>query len=230
MTKILFVEDDDALGCALEFSLMDEGYNIIRACTINEAKNQFNKGEFELILLDVTLPDGSGYDFCKYVREKSSVPIIFLTALDDEVNIVMGLEIGANDYLAKPFRVRELLARIKVQLRLNKTDESKNVLSSNDITVNLSTTNVYKKNELLNLTALEYKLLILFMKNPLNILKRDDILGSVTGGDDIFFDENTLSVYIKRLREKIEDDPKNPNYIITKRGLGYKWNIDVRSE
>lgn len=230
MTKILFVEDDDALGCALEFSLMDEGYNITRACTINEAKNQFNKDEFELILLDVTLPDGSGYDFCKYVRVKSSVPIIFLTALDDEVNIVMGLEIGANDYLAKPFRVRELLARIKVQLRLNKTDESKNVLISNDINVNLSTTNVYKKNELLNLTALEYKLLILFMKNPLNILKRDDILGSVTGGDDVFFDENTLSVYIKRLREKIEDDPKNPNYIITKRGLGYKWNIDVRSE
>ncbi|GAA0706576.1 response regulator transcription factor [Paraclostridium ghonii] len=230
MTKILFVEDDDALGCALEFSLMDEGYNITRACTINEAKEAFNKDEFELILLDVTLPDGSGYDFCKYVRVKSSVPIIFLTALDDEVNIVMGLEIGANDYLAKPFRVRELLARIKVQLRLNKTDESKNVLSSNDITVNLSTTNVYKKNELLNLTALEYKLLILFMKNPLNILKRDDILGSVTGGDDIFFDENTLSVYIKRLREKIEDDTKNPNYIITKRGLGYKWNIDVRSE
>lgn len=230
MTKILFVEDDDALGCALEFSLMDEGYNITRACTINEAKEAFNKDEFELILLDVTLPDGSGYDFCKYVRVKSSVPIIFLTALDDEVNIVMGLEIGANDYLSKPFRVRELLARIKVQLRLNKTDESKNVLISNDITVNLSTTNVYKKNELLNLTALEYKLLILFMKNPLNILKRDDILGSVTGGDDVFFDENTLSVYIKRLREKIEDDPKNPNYIITKRGLGYKWNIDVRSE
>ncbi|WP_250675115.1 response regulator transcription factor [Paraclostridium ghonii] len=230
MTKILFVEDDDALGCALEFSLMDEGYDITRACTINEAKEAFNKDEFELILLDVTLPDGSGYDFCKYVRVKSSVPIIFLTALDDEVNIVMGLEIGANDYLSKPFRVRELLARIKVQLRLNKTDESKNVLISNDITVNLSTTNVYKNNELLNLTALEYKLLILFMKNPLNILKRDDILGSVTGGDDVFFDENTLSVYIKRLREKIEDDPKNPNYIITKRGLGYKWNIDVRSE
>ncbi|MGL5692438.1 MAG: response regulator transcription factor [Peptostreptococcaceae bacterium] len=230
MAKILFVEDDDALGYALEFSLIDEGYNITRACTINDAKNYFNKDEFDLILLDVNLPDGNGYDFCKYVREKSDVSIIFLTALDDEVNVVMGLEIGANDYLVKPFRVRELLARIKVQLRSKKVNESKNTLISKDISVNLSTTNVYKNNELINLTALEYKLLILFMKNPHNTLKRDDILGSVTGDEDLFFDENTLSVYIKRLREKIEDDPKNPDYIITKRGLGYKWNTDVRSE
>ena len=230
MAKILFVEDDDALGYALEFSLTDEGYNIIRACTINEAKDYFNKEEFDLILLDVNLPDGNGYDFCKYIRVKSSIPIIFLTALDDEVNIVMGLEIGANDYLAKPFGVRELLARIKVQLRSKKTEELKNILMSKDISVNLSTTNVYKKEELLNLTALEYKLLILFMKNPFYSLKRDDILGNITSAEDIFFDENTLSVYIKRLREKIEDDPKNPTYIITKRGLGYKWNTDVRSE
>ncbi|KKY01484.1 transcriptional regulator [Paraclostridium benzoelyticum] len=231
MDNILFVEDDVSLGYALEFSLTDEGYNITRACTIDEAKSCFNKEEFNLILLDVNLPDGSGYDFCKYVREKSSIPIIFLTALDDEVNIVMGLEIGANDYLAKPFGVRELVARIKVQLRSNKIKELKNILISNEITVNMSTANVYKNDELLNITALEYKLLILFMKNPLKNLERHDILGSITGSsDDVFFDENTLSVYIKRLREKIEDDPKNPNYIITKRGLGYKWDIEVRSE
>jgi two-component system, OmpR family, response regulator VicR len=230
MTKILLVEDDDALGYALEFSLIDEGYNIARASTINEAKNYFNKDKFDLILLDVNLPDGNGYDFCKYIRETSSVKVIFLTALDDEVNIVMGLEIGANDYLAKPFGFRELLARIKVQLRSSKINESKNILVSKDIKVNLSTTDVYKKNEIVNLTALEYKLLILFMKKPLKILKRDDILGNITGTEDIFFEENTLSVYIKRLREKIEDDSKSPNYIVTKRGLGYKWNIGVRSE
>ncbi|MGL6107014.1 response regulator transcription factor [Romboutsia sp.] len=230
MNKILFVEDDDALGYALEFSLTDEGYNIKRACTIKQAKEYFNEKEFDLILLDVNLPDGNGYDFCKYVREKSSTPIIFLTALDDEVNIVLGLEIGANDYLAKPFGVRELLARIKVQLRSNKTKELKNILISNDITLNLSTTNVYKKEELLNLTALEYKLLILFMKNHHKNLKRDDILGEITSNEEIYFDENTLSVYIKRLREKIEDDPKNPKYITTKRGLGYKWDLEVRSE
>lgn len=230
MKKILFVEDDDALGYALEFSLIDEGYNIIRACTIEDAKNFFNNDEFKLILLDVNLPDGNGYDFCKYVREKSSVPIIFLTALDDEVNVVMGLEIGANDYLTKPFGVRELLARIKVQLRSNKSNEIKDKLISKDITIDISTSHVYKKNELLNLTALEYKLLILFMNNPNKIIKRENILESITGEDDTFFDENTLSVYIKRLREKIEDDYKNPKYIITKRGLGYKWDIEVGSE
>ena len=230
MTKILFVEDDDALGYALEFSLIDEGYKIIRACTIEDAKNNFNKDDFNIILLDVNLPDGNGYDFCKYVREKSSVPIIFLTALDDEVNIVMGLEIGGNDYLTKPFRVRELLARIKVQLRSNQLNQVKDKLTSKDITIDISTSHVYKKDELLNLTALEYKLLILFMYNPHKVMVRDDILGSITGEDDAFFDENTLSVYIKRLRVKIEDDPKNPQYIITKRGLGYKWNIAVRSE
>lgn len=230
MTRILFVEDDAALGYALEFSLIDEGYEIVRVSTIHDAKEQFIQGEFELILLDVNLPDGNGYDFCKYVREKSNIPIIFLTALDDEVNVVLGLEIGANDYLTKPFGVRELLARIKVQLRLKLVDVPKDKLVSGDITINTSTTQVHKKEEVLNLTALEYKLLILFMHNPYKTMQRDDILGSITGEDDTFFDENTLSVYIKRLREKIEDDPKNPEYIITKRGLGYKWNIEVRSE
>ena len=230
MDNILFVEDDVALGYALEFSLTDEGYNITRACTISEAKNYFSKEVFDLILLDVNLPDGNGYDFCKYVRETSSIPIIFLTALDDEVNIVLGLELGANDYLTKPFGVRELLARIKVQLRSNNSKKLKNILKSCDVMVNLSTTNVYKNNELINLTALEYKLLILFMKNPLHNLKRDDILSSITSSEEIYFDENTLSVYVKRLREKIEDDPKNPKYITTKRGLGYKWDIEVRSE
>lgn len=227
MNKILFVEDDVALGYALEFSLIDEGFNIKRACTINDAKNYFDKDDFDLILLDVNLPDGNGYDFCKYVRGISSIPIIFLTALEDEVNIVLGLELGANDYLSKPFGVRELVARIKVQLR---SKQINNILISKDITTNLSTTDVYKNDELIKLTSLEYKLLILFMKNPLGILKRDTILGSITGVEDIFFDENTLSVYIKRLREKIEDDPKNPEYIITKRGLGYKWDAEVRGE
>ncbi|SFA95708.1 response regulator transcription factor [Clostridium frigidicarnis] len=227
MTRILFVEDDASLGYALEFSLIDEGYEIVRVCTIHDAKEQFIQDKFDLILLDVNLPDGNGYDFCKYVREKSNIPIIFLTALDDEVNVVLGLEIGANDYLTKPFGVRELLARIKVQLRSNLLDVPKDKLVSGDIAINTSTTQVYKKEEVLNLTALEYKLLILFIHNPQKTLKRDYILGSITGEEDTFFDENTLSVYIKRLREKVEDDPKNPKYIITQRGLGYTWNVKV---
>lgn len=230
MDKILLVEDDVALGYALEFSLTDEGYNVTRAYTIDEAKNYFENDDFDLILLDVNLPDGNGYDFCKYIREKSVIPVIFLTALDDEVNVVMGLEIGVNDYISKPFGIRELVARIKVQLRSPKNQKSKNILISKDITVDLLTTDVYKKRELLSLTALEYKLLILFMKNPLSILKRDEILARISNYEEFYFDENTLSVYIKRLREKIEQDPKNPEYITTKRGLGYKWDIPVRSE
>lgn len=230
MDKILLVEDDVALGYALEFSLTDEGYNVTRAYTIDEAKNYFENDDFDLILLDVNLPDGNGYDFCKNIREKSVIPVIFLTALDDEVNVVMGLEIGVNDYISKPFGIRELVARIKVQLRSPKNQKSKNILISKDITVDLLTTDVYKKRELLSLTALEYKLLILFMKNPLSILKRDEILARISNYEEFYFDENTLSVYIKRLREKIEQDPKNPEYITTKRGLGYKWDIPVRSE
>ncbi len=230
MSRMLFVEDDIALGYALDFSLIDEGFEVVRVGTIQEAKSKFNKGNFDLILLDVNLPDGNGYDFCKYVREKSKIPIIFLTALDDEVNIVMGLQIGGNDYLTKPFGFRELLARIKVQLRSKLEELKKDKVISRDITVNIVTTQAFKKEELLSLTALEYKLLILFMHNPLKTMKRDDILANVTSEEDAFFDDNTLSVYIRRLREKIEDDPKKPEYIVTQRGIGYRWNVNVRSE
>jgi len=230
MSRILFVEDDIALGYALDFSLIDEGFEVVRVGTIQEAKSKFNKGNFDLILLDVNLPDGNGYDFCTYVREKSKIPIIFLTALDDEVNIVMGLEIGGNDYLTQPFGFREMLARIKVQLRSKLEELKKDKVISRDITVNIVTTQAFKKEELLSLTALEYKLLILFMHNPLKTMKRDDILVNVTSEEDAFFDDNTLSVYIRRLREKIEDDPKKPEYIVTQRGIGYRWNVNVRSE
>lgn len=230
MSRILFVEDDIALGYALDFSLIDEGFEVERVGTIQEAKSKLSKGNFDLILLDVNLPDGNGYDFCKYVREKSKIPIIFLTALDDEVNIVMGLQIGGNDYLTKPFGFRELLARIKVQLRSKLEESKKEKVISGDITVNIITTQAFKKDELLSLTALEYKLLILFMHNPLKTMKRDDILVNVTSEEDAFFDNNTLSVYIRRLREKIEDDPKKPEYIVTQRGIGYRWNVKVRSE
>lgn len=230
MAKILLVEDDSALGYALEFSLIDEGYEVTRATTIKDAEDNFNKDSYNLILLDVNLPDGNGYDFCKLIRKKSQVPIIFLTALDDEVNIVMGLEIGGNDYLTKPFGFRELQARIKVQLRSNKEQITNETLKSGDLTISLKSAKVYKNKEILNITALEYKLLNLFMQNPKKTLKRDEILAKISNDEEIFFDENTLSVYIKRLREKIEEDPKNPKFIITQRGIGYRWDEEVRSE
>lgn len=230
MINILFVEDDMALGYALEFSLVDEGFNVVRVDTLQDARNKFSNEKFDIILLDVNLPDGNGYEFCKYVRRKSKIPIIFLTALDDEVNIVMGLEIGGNDYLTKPFGFRELLARINVQIRSRIENYKVEKLVSGDVMANLATTQGFKGDQLLNLTALEYKLLILFMSNPLKTIKRDDILAGISKDGEVFFDENTLSVYIKRLREKIEDNLKEPKYIITQRGVGYRWEVEVRSE
>ncbi|MDP4179291.1 MAG: response regulator transcription factor [Bacillota bacterium] len=227
MSRLLLVEDDEALAIGIEFTLKDEGYDVVRAATIKEAESVYEGAE--LIILDVNLPDGSGYDLCKYIRTKSDVPIIFLTALDEEVNVVVGLEIGGDDYITKPFRVRELLSRIKALLRRNsKTALKYSKLVSGDISVDTSTA-VVKKNDMeIVLTAQEYKLLLIFMSKPNILMKREEILNELTDGADAFFDENTLSVYIKRIREKIENNAKEPEYIITQRGLGYKWGKEVK--
>lgn len=231
MNKLLLVEDDEALALGIEFTLKDEGYDVLRVDTLSQGRNLFQKEKFDLILLDINLPDGNGYDLCKYIRTKSQVPIIFLTALDDEVNVVLGLEIGGDDYITKPFRVRELLSRIKALIRRSVSATiSGEKFKSGDISVNTLSTNVKKVEEDIILTAQEYKLLLIFMNNPQILMKRDDILGKLIEGDEVFFDENTLSVYIKRIREKIEDNPKEPQYIVTQRGLGYKWNKEVVKE
>ncbi|MEG0773509.1 response regulator transcription factor [Clostridium sp.] len=231
MNKLLLVEDDEALALGIEFTLKDEGYDVLRVDTLSQGRDLFQKEKFDLILLDINLPDGNGYDLCKYIRTKSQVPIIFLTALDDEVNVVLGLEIGGDDYITKPFRVRELLSRIKALIRRSVSATiSGEKFKSGDISVNTLSTNVKKVEEDIILTAQEYKLLLIFMNNPQVLMKRDDILGKLIEGDEVFFDENTLSVYIKRIREKIEDNPKEPQYIVTQRGLGYKWNKAVIKE
>ena len=231
MSRLLLVEDDEALALGIEFTLKDEGYEVSRGATLKEGRVFLNSNTFDLILLDINLPDGSGYELCKEIRAKSEVPIIFLTALDEEVNIVLGLEIGGDDYITKPFRVRELLSRIKALLRRSQKNlTSGDKLRSGDITVNTLTTVVNKRDEEIILTAQEYKLLLIFMNSPMNLMKREEIFRKLIEGDDIFFDENTLSVYIKRIREKIEDNPKEPEYIVTQRGLGYKWNKEVAKE
>lgn len=232
MNKILLVEDDEALGLAIEFSLSNEGYEVIRATSVKEAKIQFNDNTYDLAILDINLPDGNGYDLClHFKKQNNATAIIFLTALDEEANVVMGLDIGADDYITKPFRVRELISRVKVQLRKQaRMEEVSIILLSENLKVDMNQVKVYKNQAIVPLTTLEYKLLLTFMKNPHKILERDEILLKITEDDDVFFGENTLSVYIMRLREKIEYDPKNPQFIITKRGIGYHWDKDVNRE
>lgn len=228
MSKLLLIEDDEALSLGIEFTLKDEGYDVMMASTSNEGRSLFEKETVDLIILDVNLPDGSGYDLCKYIRGKSEVPIIFLTALDEEVNMVLGFEIGGDDYITKPFRVRELLSRIKAILRRNsKSTPVESRLYSGDLSVDTSTAVLKKKDKAIMLTVQEYKLLLIFMSKAGILIKRDEILKELMEGAEAFFDENTLSVYIKRIREKIEDNPSEPEYIVTARGLGYKWDKEV---
>lgn len=231
MSRLLLVEDDEALALGIEFTLIDEGYEILKASSFDEGKRTFEDGDPDLIILDVNLPDGSGYELCKYIRTKSNVPVIFLTALDEEVNVVVGFEIGGDDYITKPFRVKELISRIRAILRRNSRITSPgNRLTSGDIVLDTTTALVKKNGGQIALTAQEYKLVLIFMSKPGVLMKREEILKVLLEGAGAFFDENTLSVYIKRLREKLEDNPKEPQYIITQRGLGYKWNKDVTKE
>lgn len=231
MSRLLLVEDDESLALGIEFTLRDEGYEVFRTSTVEGTKSLLNNEKVDLIILDVNLPDGNGYDLCKYIRLESDVPIIFLTALDEEVNIVLGLEIGGDDYITKPFRVRELLSRIKALIRRNSKNMLKgSILKSGDVLLDTSKAIIKKKGTDITLTAQEYKLLLIFMNKPHIPIKRDELLSELVDGEEVFFEENTLSVYIKRIRDKIEDNPKDPEYIVTQRSLGYKWNKDVIEE
>ena len=226
--KIFLLEDDEALAMGIEFTLTEEGYDVVKSGSVKEGKAILAKQSFDLALLDITLPDGSGYDVCQFIRTKSEMPIIFLTALDDEVNVVLGFEIGADDYVTKPFRVKELLSRIKAVLRRTKTNtQAQHIWKSKDLQLDTLTVSLMKSGEEIQLTAQEYKLLLIFMSNPKIVMNKDTIIEKLLETSTAFLDDNTLAVYIKRLREKIEDVPSNPNYIMTQRGLGYKWNESV---
>lgn len=224
MLRILLLEDDEALALGIQFTLQDEGYEVIHVGTVTECKQVDQLDTFDVAILDVKLPDGSGYDACRYIKQNSKMPIIFLTALDDEVNIVLGLELGADDYISKPFRVRELIARIKAVLRRysNKVDDT-TVLKSGDITLDLFKALLRKEDKEVQLTTQEYRLLLIFLNHPEIILSRDFLMEKLLAGQVNFIDDNTLAVYIKRLREKVEDDPSVPTYIVTQRGMGYRW-------
>ncbi|WP_226669679.1 response regulator transcription factor [Metabacillus litoralis] len=225
--KILLVEDDKTIAMGLDYSLKQEEYETIVCYNVEEAKKVINLqlNELDLCLFDLSLPDGSGYELCELVKKTSDKPVIFLTALDDEVNVVMGLDMGADDYITKPFRVRELLSRIKSVLRRyhkQPTTQVKNIIEIQNIRINTLEGKVYKNGEEMLLTALEYRLLLIFANHVGQILTRTQLLDRIWDVAGDFVNDNTLTVYIKRLREKLEDDPQSPSLIKTVRGMGYK--------
>ena len=205
MSKILLLEDDLSLINGLSFAFFKQGYELEVARTVREAEAVWADGRYDLLILDVSLPDGSGFEVCKIVRQTSKVPIIFLTASDEEVSIIMGLDIGGDDYITKPFKL--------------------GVLCSNGLRVEMVKGLVYKGDTLLDLTAGEYRLLCLLMQNPNVVLSKEQILDKLWDCQGNYIDNNTLSVYIRRLREKVENDPGRPQKIVTVWRMGYKWNV-----
>lgn len=234
--KLLMIEDDLSLISGLSFALQKQGYELEIARTKAEAETLWEEGKYHLIILDVSLPDGTGFDICQKIRQSSKVPILFLTAADEEMDIIMGLDMGGDDYITKPFKLAVLMSRINALLRrsndfgqidsrgqMRKAGEVDTELSSGGIRMELLNGTVFKNDKLVELTASEYKLLRLFMENPDRVLSQEQILSRLWDCSENFVDNNTLTVYIRRLRTKIEDDPGKPERVLTIRGMGYKW-------
>ncbi|MCI7801634.1 response regulator transcription factor [Eubacterium sp.] len=219
--NLFLLEDDYAIATGLCYSLENEGYSVTHASGVKQAIDIISKEKFSLYILDLTLPDGSGYDVCKEIKKQGDLPVIFLTAYDDEVNVVMGFEFGADDYISKPFRLKELLVRIKSVLRRYNNETADGVIKFKDLTVNTNEAKVYKDGNEIILTAMEYRLLLILLNNRGKVLSRTQLLENIWDVDGDFVEDNTLTVYIKRLRDKIEEEPNRPLIIKTVRGLGY---------
>lgn len=226
MSSILLLEDDLSLINGLSFAFKKQGFGLDVARTVREADALWEDGKYDLLVLDVSLPDGSGFEFCSRIRQVSKVPIIFLTASDEEMNIIMGLDIGGDDYITKPFKLGVLVSRINALFRRAKGFNSVDTeLQSNGIKVLLLQGQAFKKGELLDLTAAEYKLLCLFMENPNVVLSKEQILDKLWDCEGNYIDSSTLTVYMRRLRIKVEDNPSEPQMLLTVRRMGYKWNV-----
>ncbi len=217
--RLLIVEDDRSIAMGLEYSLRQEGFDVTLCSGVEEASRALEAERYDLAVLDLSLPDGSGYDVCRLAKEKSDLPVIFLTAREDETSVVMGLDMGADDYIVKPFRLRELISRIRSVLRRY---GGAGVTTFGNVQINMAQGRVTRDGKDVFLTALEYRLLMALVQNEGNILSRNQLLESIWDVSGDFVNDNTLTVYIKRLREKIEDDPQNPKIIHTVRGLGYR--------
>lgn len=221
--KILVVEDNKSIIESLEYLLQKEGFEVLIVNTKNQAISYIKNNDFDLFLLDVELPDGTGFDICKYLRNNMEKPIIFISARAEESNIVYGLDMGADDYITKPFRNNELISRIKSVLRRYPDQcKKKRIITYGHIKVDLDTAKVYKDSEEVILTSLEYKMLLLFLNNSNKVITRNEILDKVWDIDGNFVNDNTLTVYIKRLRNKI--CVNNKQLIKTVRGIGYILN------
>ena len=220
--RIFVLEDDEAIGIGLSYTLESEKYEVTLVKTVAEAKKTVENEEFDLYILDLTLPDGNGYEVCSLIKSKGDLPVIFLTAYDDEINVVTGFELGADDYISKPFRVRELLARVKSVLRRYSKDNADGIVKIGELSVNTAEARVLLRGEEVILTAMEYRLLLSFVNNRGTVLTRRKLLEEIWDASGEYVNDNTLSVYMKRLREKIEENPQSPRLLHTIRGIGYR--------
>ena len=236
MTKILLLEDDISLIDGLEYSLQKNGFDVETVRTVSDALNSLvdQISQYNLLILDVTLPDGTGFEVCEKVRQQNKqIPIIFLTASDEEVNIIRGLDCGGDDYITKPFKIGELCSRIRALLRRayistqtqppSAPSGNSSIIISGGITIDLTASRVTLNGNPIELTKAEYRLLTLLVRNANRVVTRDIILNELWDSSGDFIDDNTLSVYVRRLREKIEADPSHPRYLTTVRGFGYRW-------
>ena len=219
MKKILLIEDNETIVMGLKYSLEQENFQVISALNVEKGKDILNTETIDLILLDVTLPDGNGFELCKYIKQKLDVPVIFLTAQDEETSVVIGLDMGADDYIVKPFRTRELISRINSVLRrYDKNIEKASIVQYKNIKIDTNMAKVYKDNEEIIFTSLEYKILLMLFTNQNKLITREELLDKIWDIAGNFVNDNTLTVYIKRIREKLDDDTT----IKTVRGLGYR--------
>ncbi len=224
MAKILLLEDDISLIDGLEYALQKNAFTVETVRTVHEALQHLNRtNSYDLLLLDVTLPDGTGFDICEKVRASGNqIPIIFLTAADEEVNVIRGLDSGGDDYITKPFKIGELCSRIRALQRRTKYT-AQPIISSGNLCIDLAQNRVILDGTIVELTRAEYRLLNLLVRNANKVVTRETILDALWDNTGDFVDNNTLSVYIRRLREKIELDPSQPQHLTTVRGFGYQW-------
>ena len=234
MNRILLLEDDPGLTEGLSYALSKNGFFPDIAGSVQEARSLlFPIHSYDLLLLDVTLPDGTGFGLCSEIRGSGDqTPIIFLTASDEETSVIRGLDSGGDDYITKPFKLGELCSRIRALLRRSTLANqpegrySSMRLGSGPVRVDCTSGKAYLNGTPLELTGMEYRLICLFLRNPSRILTRGQILDELWDGNGNFVDDNTLSVYIRRLREKIEENPSRPEHLLTIRGMGYRWEED----